>query len=292
MPLVCSSVAPATWNGYGKAWGEWLPLVGDREVATSDTARLEVTVDYILQLRGLGVSAALVQRRLSGLAFHFKLRNWVDVTKTFAIRQALKGWRKEHVRSDSRRPVSYSLLCQLVEATLVVCKSRFEACLFQTAFCLAFFAALRVGELVPLSRVRSGGLLAEDVVLQNEAVRIRIRKSKTDVLGRGAWVPLHKVQGPVCPVRVVTEFLSSRVQGRSFLVHRDGSPLTRYQFQSVFKLCLSQVGVPAGEYGTHSFRIGAATEAARAGLPNSEVQRIGRWRSDCFAGYVRPELLL
>lgn len=159
-------MASATWSGYGKAWGEWLPLVGDRQVATSETARLEVTVDYILQLRDLGVSAALVQRRLSGLAFHFKLRNWVDVTKSFVIRQALKGWRKEHVHTDRRRPVSYSLLGQLVEATVTVCKSSYKACLFQTAFCLAFFAALRVGELVPLSRVRPGGLLADDVLLQ------------------------------------------------------------------------------------------------------------------------------
>lgn len=292
MPLVCSSVAPATWSGYGKAWGEWLPLVGDRQVATSETARMEVTVDYILQLRESGVSASLVQRRLSGLAFHFKLRNWGDVTKCFVIRQALKGWRKEHVHTDSRRPVSYSLLGQLVEATVTVCKSSYEACLFQTAFCLAFFAALRVGELVPLSRVRPGGLLADDVLLQNDAVRVRIRRSKTDVLGRGSWVPLHGVQGPVCPVKVVANFVARRSQGAHFLVHEDGSPLSRFQFQSVFKHCLSQVGVPPGEYGTHSFRIGAATEAARAGLPNSDVQRIGRWRSNCFAGYVRPELLL
>ncbi|XP_073511592.1 basic phospholipase A2 sphenotoxin subunit B-like isoform X2 [Phyllobates terribilis] len=37
------------------------------------------------------------------------------------------------------------------------------------------------------------------------------------------------------------------------------------------------------DYGTHSFRIGAATEAARAGLSETEVQRIGRWRSTCLA---------
>lgn len=88
------------------------------------------------------------------------------------------------------------------------CFSAYEACLFGASFCLPFFAALRVGELVPPSRARDGGLLADDVVLANSALRIRIRRSKTDVLGRGEWVPLHGFQGPVCPVRVVSEFMA------------------------------------------------------------------------------------
>lgn len=54
---------------------------------------------------------------------------------------------------------------------------------------------------------------------------------------------------------------------------------------------LSEVGVRAKEFGTHSFRFGAAFEASRAGLSDAEVQCIGRRRSTCFAGYVRPELL-
>lgn len=111
----------------------------------------------------------------------------------------------------------------------------------------------------------------------NGAISIRIRRSKTDVLGRGEWVPLQSVVCPVCPVRVVLEFLGSRVHGEMFLVHEDGSLVSHFQFQSVLKKCLVQVGVDPHEYGTHSFHIGAATEAARASLSNSDVQRIGRW---------------
>lgn len=133
--------------------------------------------------------------------------------------------------------------------------------------------------------------MVDDVLLANGAVRLRIRRSKTDVLGQGAWVPLHAVPGPACPVTAVAEFLTYRRGVGHFLVHEDGSSLSRYQFQAVLKRCLAAVGVCPGEYGTHSFRIGAATEAARAGLSEIEVQRIGRWRSSCFAGYVRPELL-
>lgn len=291
MPMIRASVAQGTWNGYGKAWEEWLQFVGDRRVDLVDDARLEVTIAYVVHLRGQGCSASLAQRRLAGLAFHFKLRGWADITKAFVIRQALKGWKRELVRPDSRRPISYSLLGQLLEATIHLCSSHYEAVLFKASFCLAFFGALRVSELVPPARSRPGGLLFEDVVIANNSLRIRISRSKTDVLGRGAWVPLRRVQGPVCPVGVISQFLVIRSPGRHFLVHEDSSPLSRYQFSSVFKRCLSHIGVSPAEYGTHSFRIGAATEAARAGLDNTEVQRIGRWRSSCFASYVRPELL-
>lgn len=163
--------------------------------------------------------------------------------------------------------------------------------LFHTCFSLAFFAALRVGELVPPSRARGGGLLSDDAVLANGALRIRIRRSKTDLFGRDEWVPLHGVSGLACPVQAVGDYLALCPPCLNFLVHEDGAAVSRYQFQAVFKHCWQEAGVRACEFGTHSFHIGAATEASRAGLSNAEVQRIGRWRSSCSAGYFRPELL-
>lgn len=238
-----------------------------------------------------GVSVTIAQRRLSDIAFHFKLWGWGDVTKHFLVRQVLKGWKKEYVPAECRRPVSYSLLVRLLSATSVICASPYEGALFRSCFTLAFFGALRVGELVPPSRARARGLLEDEVVLSNGSLRVRIRRSKTDVLGQGEWLPLHGVVGSACPVQAVSEYLQLRPPGPSFLLHADGCPVTRFQFQSVFKRCLTALGVRSVRSGTHSFRIGAATEAARAGLSKAEVQRIGRCRSSCFAGYIRPELL-
>jgi hypothetical protein len=48
------------------------------------------------------------------------------------------------------------------------------------------------------------------------------------------------------------------------------------------------LGLDSTLYSTHSFRSGAATAAAAAGLSDAEVQRLGRWRSSVFARYVRP----
>lgn len=140
MSMVRSSLAPSTWTGYGKVWEEWLQVVDGRRVDVEDQVCLEVTTDYLLHLREGGASTALAQRRLTGIGFHFKLRGWVDVTKNFLIRQALKGWRRERVGVDCRRPVSYALLVQLLEAAGSLCSSAYEVSLFRSCFCLACFA--------------------------------------------------------------------------------------------------------------------------------------------------------
>lgn len=76
------------------------------------------------------------------------------------------------------------------------------------------------------------------------------------------------MNGAACPVRAVAEFLPARPKGPVFLLHEDGTPVTCFWFASDLKRCLSAIGVQPTESGMHSFLIGAATEASRAGLTN------------------------
>lgn len=101
--------------------------------------------------------------------------------------------------------------------------------------------------------------------------------------GRGA---------PMCPVSVVWEYLAVRPQGQGpLLVHSDGSFLSTFQFVQVFRKSVTLTGQGAKDFSSHSFRIGAATEAARRGLSPDAVRCIGRWESDHYRIYVRPHLL-
>lgn len=78
--------APATWNRHGKAWLEWVRLAGD-DLNRGRDRLLEITLNYLVQLREQGASATVAQRRLSGIRLHVLLRGWEDVTKDFIIRQ-------------------------------------------------------------------------------------------------------------------------------------------------------------------------------------------------------------
>lgn len=105
----------------------------------------------------------------------------------FVVRQAIKGFKKGNVSRDRRRLVTFGLLQFLVEKLGRICSSSYEVKLFRVSFCLAFFGAFKISELVAASKKGGGGLLIQDVVLGERVVRCYIRKSKTDQMGRGKW---------------------------------------------------------------------------------------------------------
>ena len=63
--------------------------------------------------------------------------------------------------------------------------------------------------------------------------------------------------------------------------------LTRDKVTSILRLLLQRLGFATESYASHSFRIGAATTAAEAGLPPWLIQTLGRWSSNCYTQYIR-----
>ena len=286
------SVSAATWSSYTKVWRNWVDFVKESgEGPVGDQVRWLVLC-YVARLLEEGVSASAVNKTLAGLAFWFKLQGQPDFTKDFWVRQAMKGYRKAVVRRDTRRPVTFGVLGGIVEQLPRVCSSLYEVALFKAAFLLAFFGAFRVGELVSPSKKVQGGNGSQEVVCGEGDLRLFWRRSKTDQTGKGRSVRVFAVGGSeLCPVGAVREFLALRPQTvGSFLIHSDGSPVSRFQFVAVFRKCLGALGLIGKEFSSHSFRIGAATEAARAGMDGEAVKRIGRWESRRFQLYVRPHL--
>ena len=67
-----------------------------------------------------------------------------------------------------------------------------------------------------------------------------------------------------------------------------GNPLCKSKFVDEVKLALETAKLPAKQFAGHSFRIGTTT-AASAGLPDSAIQTLGRWKSSTYLLYIRME---
>lgn len=76
--------------------------------------------------------------------------------------------------------------------------------------------------------------------------------------------------------------------GPLFLL-KSGSPLSRTLVTNWLSDILKLANIP-GNYSSHSFRIGAATVAARNGVPDHLIQTLGLWSSNAFQGYIRTPI--
>jgi hypothetical protein len=71
----------------------------------------------------------------------------------------------------------------------------------------------------------------------------------------------------------------------AFFRMEDGTPTTKGWFIGKLRGILSSIDLPQGDYAGHSFRIGATTTAAMAGVEDSMIQALGRWQSAAFLQY-------
>ena len=117
-------------------------------------------------------------------------------------------------------------------------------------------------------------------------MRLKLDRSKTDQDGRGSRVV---VSHPIA-VHAMRAYLDAQrplLPNDPLLLASDGSTLTHASLMQGTRALLVAAGVEGVErYKGHSFRRGGATSLHLAGLPDSVIKVMGRWRSFTFATYV------
>ena len=68
---------------------------------------------------------------------------------------------------------------------------------------------------------------------------------------------------------------------------QSGRYLTRRTVSHLLRDSSRTAGLPHRSLKGHSFRIGVASVAAAAGLPDWLIKVLGRWSSDCYQLYIR-----
>ena len=134
------------------------------------------------------------------------------------------------------------------------------------------------------------GLHWSDVQLCTFSIIIIVCQSKTDIFQRSHSFAITATNTSTCPVRSMYHYFNLVPPGnQSGPLFSGGrfSPLSRAHVTSVMRQLLQATGVTPFHYSSHSFRIGAATTLAAAGLPATLIKAMGQWKSHAYESYVQ-----
>ncbi|XP_053144071.1 uncharacterized protein LOC128347973 isoform X1 [Hemicordylus capensis] len=287
------SLAPSTRVRYASAIREFHAFRVDTGLEDLWPIPVEHIMRYSTHLHGRGLATGSIGGKLAALAFQAKMKGFADSTADFRVRRMLEGWaRVNPSQPDTRVPLAPTTLQQVLPLFNDICFSNFEVRLLRASCLVAFFGALRISELVASSRSDTSARALQwgDARVERDKVELRLRRAKTDQKGKGATITLAEgTDEGLCPVRAMRDYMAVRGEGEGQLFrHADATPLTRFQFWALVKEALRRAGLDPRVYGTHSFRIGAASSAAAAGLTEKRIRALGRWRSSACRRYIRP----
>ena len=197
-----------------------------------------------------------------------------------------------------RLPITSQVLYEIFRVLDGKTFSRFNDCLMKAACSLAFFGFLRCGEFTTLTNNFDPEInpCLEDVIFSESGIgkcfKLRLKASKTDPFREGCLVSYHANLSQICPHVAMETYLKLRNKSKQepktpLFVLENGTVLSRAAFLEMLSAACMQAGVPPRGYTGHSFRIGAATTAAKRNVPEYLIQHLGRWSSDCFKTYIR-----
>ena len=215
------------------------------------------------------------------------------------LEQTIQGIKRDHnePRSRPRTPLTRPHLLRILTS---IGHNNYESTVIRAAFTLAFAAFLRVGEFTYKEADKDLGGTFSKWFLTKSCIRLsrtrdylelNLPSSKTDPFREGIKLTIAASYDNGCPVRAMRVFLANDThRPQSAPLFRIGKE-TQLAFsrEYVFRTLQQQAiaaGLDQGNWNGHSFRRGAATWAAEVGIPENEIQTLGRWRSDAYKVYI------
>ena len=254
---------------------------------------------FVTSLAQEGIAPATIKIYLAAVRHAQVVRGLPEPRESSTLprlRLIQRGIRRDRARaglvSTQRLPITPPILRRL-RTVLRQRDLSYDSLLVWAVATVGFFGFFRSGEITVSSLSAydpSVSLSWGDVAVtaDQQVMRVFLRRSKTDQYGRGTEVFLGATGDEICPVEAVRTNVARRgTSPGAFFQLQSGAPLTKAKFVESVRSALTRAGIPQTGYSRHSFRIGAATVAAQAGLPDSTIQALGRWSSPAFLRYIR-----
>ena len=294
-----AGLAPSTRKVYTAGWNRYIKFTNSLNLPPQPINVDKVTL-FVAFLGSEGLAVSTIESYLAALRHYRLVTDPSNMAPSFHsphMSVLLRGIRRTQVLKAPPRvrlPITATLL-RKIKSVLAQQSSEYQNVLTWAACCTGFFGFLRCGEFL----VPDGATFSPDIHLtiadvtfqasaQEQVFYLNIKVSKTDQYRQGSTVALGSTGADLCPVAALLDYLALRGKSDGPLFrHEDGSPLVRHQFTSVVQQALSSTGLEGSQFNGHSFRIGAATTASAAGIPDATIKLLGRWKSHAFEVYIR-----
>ena len=232
---------------------------------------------------------------LAGIRFHYLQAGHTNpfqaIDRLQCIIRAVK--RSQNSSSKPRLPIDINIIKQICE---LLHKGVFSPGMDLTLECmclLAFFGFLRCSEFTVRSLSNPIPCLRiSDITFSHDKsmFSLNLSASKTDPFRSGVKILFFK-NDKCCPVTCMVKYLrvirSSKDTNAPLFLDSLRRPFNREVFLSYLKDILTRLGYESSAYSGHSFRIGAGTSAAAAGIEDHMIKTLGRWTSSCYMRYIR-----
>ena len=299
-------VSKATWSTYRTA----KVMLAKCEAETSsdlslpfDERKTLIFVDWLVRVRNL--KGATVNSYLAGVRQLHIVSNFdAPVIRTGLVKLVLKGIsnrdgiQKRSQQQANRLPMTINTMLIFKNAISSSHLHGYDKRLIWAVATLAFAGGFRIGELLSKHEATFDPdftLLAKNVSTSYDkqgkaTIHVKLNCPKETKSAAPIVVDVFQSDGEICPVKAFLTWskLRPRSQNEPLFRFDNGTPLTGTRMNRLIDQLLNPyVEKSLGRFSAHSFRIGLASMLANAGLPDDELQAIGRWSSRAFEVYLK-----
>ena len=190
--------------------------------------------------------------------------------------------------------MTISILWKIKSFIKAHCHNKINKRMLWAACTLPFLAFLCSSEYTSPSTKsfdKNSTLQVADVKVCRSRLTLQVKASKTDPFQEGVSTSIAQTGGSTCPVKALRKYLRNHPSySGPFFQMASGRFLTRAKMCEVVNQALDFHQIDSCRYSSHSFRIGTATTAAAAEVPDRTIKALGQWSSDCYQSYIRLSL--
>lgn len=277
-----NALSPNTRRMYKHQWNKfqsWCATMG----LPSFPAKNEVLLVYLTNCVENGAALSTITQAYCAIREHHRIEDIELPTLEGKLYRSWTGARKKASNSEvekalALRPEDLKTITNYAQGP----QATRDRALLLVGWC----AALRRDEIVNLDR--------EDIQIESEGLRIKIKRSKTDQFGAGQEVGIARSGSEACPLQAWKDYLSidPEEEGPAFR-SRTYNRLSGEDVSRILRKRMRQAGLDYKGYSAHSLRAGCITAAAKAGHSLEAIQRQSRHKSlEVLLGYIRTANLL